>query len=117
MKSLGYVVLQHAIRADRPVKAYGRWMERIPSVYREMVLNDGKAEKCPPSIEKDPHNLAMLKHYRSLMPLAMEARKPMFLLRPADGAIGSHMQAVSGCYNDFNMLARAIARRCDIVTD
>lgn len=115
MESLGYVVLQHAIRADRPVKAYGRWMEKIPSVYRETVLSE-KVKKCP-SIEKDPHNLARLKHYRSLMPLAMEARKPMFFLRPADGAIGSHMQAVSGCYEDFKKLAGEIARRCGIAME
>ena len=28
--------------------------------------------------ENDPYCLATLKHYRSLMPLAMEARKPCF---------------------------------------
>ena len=33
-----------------------------------------------------------LRNYRSLMPMAQEARKPMFDLSPADGAIGSHAQ-------------------------
>ena len=41
--------------------------------------------------------LAQLKHYRSLMPLAQEARKPMFLLTPADGALGGHFQAAQAC--------------------
>jgi cellulose biosynthesis protein BcsQ len=35
MRPVGYVVMQHAVRLDRPVKAYGRWMDRIPAVYRE----------------------------------------------------------------------------------
>ncbi len=46
------------------------------------------------------------------MPLAQEARKPMFALRPADGAIGGHANAVQACYRDFRALARKIAERC-----
>ena len=30
MQPIGYVVLQHAVRLNRPVMAYERWMERIP---------------------------------------------------------------------------------------
>jgi cellulose biosynthesis protein BcsQ len=35
MHPAGYVVLQHAVRLDRPVKAYSRWMARIPQEYRK----------------------------------------------------------------------------------
>nr|MDQ2696218.1 AAA family ATPase [Pseudomonadota bacterium] len=66
MEPLGYVILQHAVRADRPVKAYARWMEHIPRVYREFVL--GEAATAAPTAEQDSHCLHMLKHYRSLMP-------------------------------------------------
>lgn len=112
MRPIGYVVLQHAIRLDRPAMAYGRWMERIPGAYREAVL----AEKVPGglTIDNDPHCLSTLKHYRSLMPLAQEARKPMFFLKAADGAIGGHAKAVQGCYADFCGLARRIAAGCDV---
>ena len=48
---------------------------------------------------------------RSLMPMAMEARKPMFELTPADGAIGAHTTAVRNCREDFQKLAEAIASR------
>lgn len=106
----GYVVMQHAVRLDRPVKAYQRWAERIPGTYRESVL-DEPGEEAPRDAADDPHCLALLKHYRSLMPLAMEARKPMFLLRPADGAIGAHMDAVRACHRDFTELARKIAAK------
>ena len=57
------------------------------------------------------HRLAQLKDYRSLMPMAQEASKPMFLLKPADGAIGGHQQAVTDCYQDFRRLAQIILER------
>ena len=40
MAPLGYVVLQHSVRLDRPVKAYDNWINRIPIVYRENVLSE-----------------------------------------------------------------------------
>ena len=112
MTPAGYVVMQHAVRLDRPVKAYAKWMGRIPGVYREAVLDECTQPSV--SVEKDPHCLATLKHYRSLMPLAQEARKPMFFLKSADGAIGGHAAAVQDCYRDFRDLARRIADRCGV---
>ena len=111
MKPLGYIVMQHALRLDRPVEAYQKWMARIPPTYREAVL-DEPAEDLP--LDTDPHCLATLKHYRSLMSLAREARKPMFFLKPADGAIGGHARAVLDCYHDFRALAREIAKRAGV---
>jgi chromosome partitioning protein len=112
MQPVGYVVMQHAVRLDRPVRAYERWMRRIPGVYRQSVLDEPSS--ASPSVAQDPYCLDTLKHYRSLMPLAMEARKPMFSLRPADGAIGAHMQAVVSCFEDFERLAKTIANRCGV---
>ncbi len=115
MRPVGYVVMQHAVRLDRPVKAYGRWMRRIPSVYGKEV-----AAKPPPAgvtTDSDPNCLAALKHYRSLMPMAQEARKPMFALKPADGAFGGHARAVQDCYRDFRALALKIAKHCGIAVE
>jgi len=112
MRPVGYIVMQHAVRLDRPVKAYARWMARIPDVYREAVLGEQPQPRV--AIERDPNCLATLKHYRSLMPLAQEARKPMFALKPADGAIGGHAKAVQDCYIDFRALARTVAERSGI---
>jgi hypothetical protein len=50
-------------------------------------------------------DLAQLKHYRSLMPLSYEARKPVFALKPADGAFGGHQAAVAAAGVDFAALA------------
>lgn len=112
MKPIGYVVLQHAVRLDRPVRAYARWMDAIPGEYRRSVLDESPAEE--PSPDDDKHCLATLKHYRSLMPYAQEARKPMFKLTPADGAIGGHINAVQDCYWDFRDLACTVAKRCGV---
>lgn len=109
MAPIGYVVMQHSVRLDRPVKAYGKWMNRIPTTYHKYVLGESDTEQL--SVDQDPECLAALKDYRSLMPMAQESRKPMFHLKPADGAIGAHVQAVKSCYRDFEMLAVAIEQR------
>lgn len=107
----GYVVMQHGMRENRPPKAYQRWIDRFPFAYREAVLDEQPDGRLDAS--SDPHCLAMLKHYRSLMPMAMEARKPVFALKPADGAIGAHGEAVRRAYDDFKALAQRIAERCE----
>jgi len=104
--------MQHAVRADRPVKAYQKWMARIPGVYHTEVLADRNEDDR--STEDDRECLATLKHYRSLMPMAQEALKPMFYLKAADGALGGHIYAVQECYGDFKKLAIAIANKCGV---
>ena len=112
IRPAGYIVMQHAVRTDRPVKAYQKWMQRIPSVYRtEVLAEDG--DKMP-STETDEYCLALLKHYRSLMPMAQEALKPIFHLTAADGALGAHISAVSSCASDFEKLAKVIAAKCGV---
>ena len=108
MKPLGYIVQQHSVRLSRPVKAYDRWVNRMPNVYHRSVLNEADAEFTPAD---DPACLARLKHYRSLVPLAQEARKPIFKLTPGDGAIGTHASAVQDAYADFQHLAKVILDR------
>ena len=112
MQPVGYIVLQPAIRLDRPVTAYGRWMARIPEEYREYILNEPTNSEI--SSPNDPHCLALLRNYRTLMPLAQEARKPMFNLKPADGAMGSHMQVAQSAYMAFNNLAQKIAEKINV---
>ena len=108
MQPAGYIVQQHTERLSRPVKAYDKWAARIPSVYRTSVLAS-PAENLTP--ETDPFCLARLKHYRSLVPMAQEARKPIFQLTSADGAIGNHSYAVAEARIHFRMLAIAILER------
>ena len=109
MQPIGYLCQQHGIRLDRPVKAYDKWVQRIPSVYREAVLNETPVPNLKQ--DQDPHCLATIKHYRSLIPMGQEHRKPIFSLSSADGAIGSHANAVTDARKDFRLLAQKIAAK------
>jgi chromosome partitioning protein len=115
MEPAGYVVMQSGMRLSRPVRAYERWVARIPEEYRRAVVDDARATPAPaPAHGADPFCLAVMRHYHSLMPLAQDAQKPMFRLRPGDGAIGAHMAAVQGCRKDFDALSRKILERCGL---
>lgn len=103
MRPIGYVVSRHTEFADGVVRAFQKWITKIPSAYRGAVEN--------PPIPDQELSLGRLKDYRSLIAMAQEARKPMFKLRPGDGAIGGHQGAVSAAYDDFEKLAREIAGR------
>jgi cellulose biosynthesis protein BcsQ len=114
MQPEGYIVLQHMDRLSRPVKAYKKWVDRIPATYRDSVL---ASPTMAPQATGDPNCLARLKHYRSLMPMAQEVRKPIFHLTSADGAIGAHASAVRDAWSDFKALAMAILDRIGMLED
>jgi cellulose biosynthesis protein BcsQ len=112
MQPIGYVVLQHSVRFDRPVKTYQNWLARIPEVYQEAIWNNSGDGAI--SVANDPNCLAILKNYHSLMSMAQVAQKPIFQLKPADGIIGAHFVAVKSAYQDFEALARKIAERTGV---
>jgi chromosome partitioning protein len=102
----GYVVLQHGTRVDRVVGAYDRWLRQVPAEYRRSVLN--QPTDHVPLAAADENCLGPIKHYHSLAPLGQEARKPIFMLRSADGAIGAHQRAVHDAYGHFETLTRRL---------
>jgi len=112
MSPLGYIVMQHSERRKYPVMSYRKWIARIPSAYREYVVD--APEMAKQVVESDNECLARLKHYRSLMPMAQEAGKPIFSLKSADGALGSQVVAVRDAYQDFKTLALKIVSRAGI---
>ncbi len=103
MRPIGYVVSRHTEFGDGVVRAFQRWIAKIPAAYRRAVDDPDRPD--------GELMLGQMKDYRSLIALAQEARKPMFKLRPGDGAIGGHQGAVSAAYYDFEKLARTIADR------
>lgn len=112
MMPLGYVLLNPSVRENRPVKSYLKWANRIPQTYATQVL--GEVTPTSDAAEDDSNQLAMLKHFKSLMPMAQDARKPMFHLTAADGAIGGHSAAVQDCRLQFEMLARRVLERIEM---
>lgn len=111
MQPLGYVLLNPSVRENRPVKSYLKWADRIPCTYAQEVLNEPATPSGFPLLDDDINRLAMLKHFKSLMPMAQDARKPMFHLTARDGAIGGHASAVQDCKRQFHDLAEAILLR------
>lgn len=113
MRPLGYVVQQHSIRMSRPVKAYDKWMRRIPNDYANFLVGNS-SDPVPDLPMNDPECLSMIKHYRSLIPMAQEVRKPIFHLTPADGAIGGHSVSVTEARNDFQKLGKIVSTRANL---
>ena len=112
MTPIGYIVMQHSERKKYPVRAYHRWISRIPNAYREYVLEQKSLDIIP--VETDTNCIAMVKHYRSLMPMSLESGKPIFHLKPGDGAIGAHVSTVRDAYKDFKKISLDILGRAHI---
>ncbi len=83
-RPIGYVVQQHSMRLNHPIRSNHGWSTRIPFEYQRSVLGNAQAEPGI-AVREDDYCLAILKHYHSLLPMAQEAQKPMFHLTMADG--------------------------------
>lgn len=107
VRPLGYIVTTPAIALSRTPQAQ-HWQAQIPAAFRR-----GWPEASEPASDPstDPWCLGLMREYPGLKILAREARRPMFDLRPADGAIGAHMTSVVRCREDFDRLARTLLAR------
>ena len=116
MQVLGYVAMQHQERLSRPVRAYSQWMDRIPRDYRQYVLNQALSTESAniPDIKEDPYCLALLRHYKSIVPISQEVRKPMFDLKSADGVSGSQITTVRAAHADFQTLSKRILEKAQL---
>jgi cellulose biosynthesis protein BcsQ len=112
MQPIGYVAQRPPVRLDRPARSLEHWLEEIPKTYRSAVL--GEPEGAGVGLDEDPHCLGLLKPYPGLQSLAHEARKPIFHLKPADGAMGSHNEAARAVEREFTHLAQTLAKRTDL---
>ncbi len=110
MQPVGYVVQQHGFRLTRPIRALNEWFNLMPEEYARNLLGDEEGPYPAMPAEDEEHALATVKHYRSLVPMAKEARKPIFHLTAADGAIGSHAAAANDARRDFKNLAKKIVQ-------
>ncbi len=113
MATIGYVIQQHGMRLDRPVRAYERWAQQMPREYVQSVLGEEEGLQDL-LVQDDPNCVAMVKHYRSLIPLSQEARKPVFRLTPADGALGAQAVAARGAFYDFRLLVAELLARMGV---
>jgi hypothetical protein len=87
--------------------ATGSLLHELSETWDHDVLrHDGSEPHWPGSSE-----LSVVRIDRGLAALAAEARKPLFRVRPADGAAGSQQQTVLDAYAMFRDLAVTIAAR------
>jgi len=108
MTPLGYIIMQHDEGKYRPENVYQQWSEKIPDTYKKYILcNKGSIE----FEDISSHCIGQVRCYHFLMPMAKEAKKPIFYLKPADGAIGSHSQSVWKCYLDFKKHTETILKK------
>ena len=107
VRPLGYIITTPAIALSRRPHAQ-RWQAQIPAAFRRTLLETSEPATDPST---DPWCLGLMRYHPGLRTLAREARRPMFHLRPADGAIGAQMTAVVRCREDFDRLARTILTR------
>ena len=110
MQPVGYVVQQHGFRLTRPIRALNEWFNRMPEEYARNLCGDNEGPYPVTPAEDKERALAIARHYRSLVPMAKEARKPIFHLTTADGAIGSHAAAANDARRDFKNLAKKIVQ-------
>lgn len=113
---IGYIVQQHLARVDRIHAGYQRWASRIPSYFHEHVLGEQNYANNL-QIEADDQCLALIKHFATLVPLAQEARKPIFDLKSADGIGGRQIQTVVRCRQEFELLVGKLVERLDQVAE
>jgi chromosome partitioning protein len=110
---LGYIMTQHNVRKDKPVKAYNKYVDRIGPKYVKYILEQD-AEVLPSAVTDS--QIGLIKNYHSLIPMAQNARKPIFKLTFADGAIGAHLQMVLEAGKSFEQLTDNIIERIAILT-
>ena len=116
MLPIGYMVQQPSIRLNRPAKALDKWVNRMPEEYARNLLGNKKGPYAKTPAQDKENALATVKHYRSLVPMAREARKPIFHLTAADGAIGGHASAAINAGQDFKVMAKKIMERVEAET-
>ncbi|MCP5047256.1 MAG: ParA family protein, partial [bacterium] len=110
MKEVGYIPMLHSVPRGHFYNHYRKWMVQLPGEFRKHVVDEPPREFK--EILQDPYCLTVINHYISLMQMAVDSGKPMFHLKPADGAIGSHAAAVRDCFKEFQVLALKIAGMC-----
>lgn len=103
---LGYVRMQRPAHQRGSSSGPHYDHRRFEEAFLRDVVGDVSAADGSHSFD-----LGTMRHYPSLVSLAEDAGKPMFALKPSDGAIGAHGKAVLQCRNDVYALANELLHR------
>ena len=111
MEPIGYVVNQSGIYGGKVAKSFENWINRVPAVYRKSVRGDKTDLPSGIMPDSDEHCLGTVKNHHSLMPMAHDARKPVFKLKYADGARGQHLTDAEDTRSTYKELAERILEK------
>lgn len=103
MNPLGYIVLERSVRLDKPQYDYAHWHQQVPNAFHIDLLD--QPQGFTGGASEDSRCLGLVRHYRTLVDMAEESRKPLFNLRMADGAVGAHFKAAQLAGTEFKTLA------------
>lgn len=102
----GYVIGNYSAREG------SAWLADIRSGFRSGTDEASGVSGRDP--ESDPYCLGALRHNPTLAGLAAKARKPMFELRPADGAMGALAEATFDSRREYSSFADRVANACGV---
>lgn len=114
---LGYVVQQHTIDADRSMVGKEAWDRAAPYAFAGTVMGIPQPDfdlKTAIRVGNDPHCLAQVPLFPSLVGLAQFNSKPMFALTQADAVFGNQSYEVAKCKRVFEQLAKELCRRLQV---
>ena len=114
MLPIGYVLLSVPTLGRGPTQAPMKLLTQVPTTFYHSVLGSNAGPPPADSLH-DPMCLPLISQYVVLFPMAAELNKPVFDLKPADGAMGSIMAAAQRARQDFEHLARTILSRVSIL--
>jgi hypothetical protein len=112
----GYVTQQYIAKRNaqgevRPVAAYERIAARIPDLIFKHFIGD---QNSP--LKLHDYALGSIPTLHSLIPMAQNARAPVFNLDAKDGVVGSHFLKVKELQGTFNHIARALEKNINALS-
>lgn len=105
LKFAGYVTQQYIAKRNaqgevRPVAAYEKIATKIPKLITDYFVGGAKSP-----MKIDQYALGSIPTLHSLIPMAQNARAPIFKLGASDGVVGSHFLKVKEIRETFKSIA------------
>lgn len=116
LRFAGYVSQQYIAKRDaegqaRPVGAYEKISKRIPDLIQEHFVGAGTSP-----LQKTDYSLGSIPTLHSIIPMAQNARSPVFAIGAKDGVVGSHFLEVRDLKDTFENIAQKLEHNIDVLS-
>jgi chromosome partitioning protein len=110
-KFLGYFIQQNRVKWDKR-EAYQRGVDALPEIIENHIVKTMQdTVPYPHDVPLDTAQLGSIKNYHHILPMALEAHKPLFELGFKDGVRGADFGAVDTAKEIFYQSAEAIEKQ------